>query len=58
MPGSLMSGLNHEPFRKENMRHLTQNLRRKLGAIWELPTDTFKNKAVVLPEKRVLRNLT
>lgn len=48
MPASLMSGLNHEPFRKEKYRHSDMELETKVSAIWELPTDTFKNKAVVL----------
>lgn len=48
MPASLMSGLNHEPFRKEKYATSDAELEAKVGAIWELPTDTFKNKAVVL----------
>lgn len=48
MPASLMSGLNHEPFRKEKYAISDAELEAKVGAIWELPTDTFKNKAVVL----------
>ena len=48
MPASLMSGLNHEPFRKENYSRSEAELEAKVTAIWDLPTDTFKNKAVVL----------
>ena len=48
MPASLMSGLNHEPFRKEKYIESDAKLDAKVKAIWELPTETFKNKAVVL----------
>lgn len=48
MPASLMSGLNHEPFRKEKYQSSDAALEARVSAIWELPTDTFKNKAVVL----------
>ena len=48
MPGSLMSGLNHEPFRKEMYRSSVSELKTKVTDIWELPIDTFKNKAIVL----------
>lgn len=48
MPASLMSGLNHEPFRKEKYQSSDAGLETRVSAIWELPTDTFKNKAVVL----------
>ncbi len=48
MPASLMSGLNHEPFRKEKYMSSDAALEAKISAIWELPVDTFKNKAIVL----------
>ena len=48
MPASLMSGLNHEPFRKEKYMSSDAELEAKISAIWELPVDTFKNKAIVL----------
>lgn len=48
MPASLMSGLNHEPFRQEKYSSSEIELKTKISAIWELPIDTFKNKAVVL----------
>lgn len=48
MPASLMSGLNHEPFRKEKYLSSDAELDAKISAIWELPVDTFKNKAIVL----------
>lgn len=48
MPASLMSGLNHEPFRKEKYFSSNSGLVAKISAIWDLPVDTFKNKAIVL----------
>ena len=48
MPASLMSGLNHEPFRKEKYAFSKANLETKVTSIWELPADSFKNKAIVL----------
>lgn len=48
MPASLMSGLNHEPFRNERYQDSNAALETSVAAIWELPTDTFKNKAIVL----------
>lgn len=48
MPGSLMSGLNHEPFRKKEYTSSDAQLEAGVSAIWELPVDTFKNKAIVL----------
>lgn len=55
MPASLMSGLNHEPFRKEKFITSDAELEAKVEAIWELPVDMFKNKAVVLSGKKLLR---
>lgn len=52
MPASLMSGLNHEPFRKEKYQSSDAGLETSVSAIWELPTNTFKNKAVVLSGKK------
>ena len=48
VPASLLSGLNHEPFRGECYRSSSAHLEAKVSAIWELPAMTFKNKAVVL----------
>jgi predicted RNA methylase len=48
MPISLMSGLNHEAFRNEKYRISQKQLNTSVSSIWELPTDTFKNKAIVL----------
>lgn len=48
MPSSLMSGLNHEPFRREMYTYSDARLEAKVASIWELPNDTFRNRAVVL----------
>ena len=47
MPASLMSGSNHEPFRQGKYAHTDDGIEARVTAIWELPTDTFKNKAIV-----------
>lgn len=52
MPGSLLSGLNHEPLRDEKYRSSNAALSMRFGAIWELPQNTFKNKAIVLSGKK------
>ena len=52
VPASLLSGLNHEPFRRERYRTSNAPLEAKVSAIWELPASTFKNKAVVLSGKK------
>lgn len=52
MPGSLLSGLNHEHFRSESFRTSRANVPMQMNALWELPIDTFKNKAVVISGKK------
>ena len=52
MPGSLLSGLNHEPLRSEKYRLSDAALPLQFDAIWELPQNTFKNKAIVLSGKK------
>ena len=52
MPGSLLSGLNHEPLRSEKYRSSDAALSLQFDAIWELPQNTFKNKAIVLSGKK------
>lgn len=46
MPASLMSALNHESFRQG--KYTDEGMKASVTAIWELPKDTFKNKAIVL----------
>lgn len=52
MPGSLLNGLNHEPLRSEKYRLSDVALPLQFDAIWELPQNTFKNKAIVLSGKK------
>lgn len=52
MPGSLLSGLNHDPLRSEKYRSSDAALPLQFNAIWELPQNTFKNKAIVLSGKK------
>lgn len=48
MPGSLMSGYNHEPLRREKYISSQLQINTNVDTIWELPITTFKNKAIVL----------
>lgn len=48
MPGSLLRGLNHEPLRGERYRISEMALSMRFTGLWELPKNTFKNKAIVL----------
>ncbi len=48
MPGSLMSGYNHEPLRREKYISSQLQISTNVDTIWELPITTFKNKAIVL----------
>jgi len=52
MPGSIMSGYNHEPLRKEDYRNSDHPVDLQITGLWELPRTTFKNKAVVLSGKK------
>lgn len=48
MPASILSGMNHEPFRLEKYREQNYSIDVKIDTIWDLPQNTFKNKAIVL----------
>ncbi|MDD3186268.1 MAG: N-6 DNA methylase [Lachnospiraceae bacterium] len=48
LPGSVLSGVNHEPLRQEKYRTADHCIEAKVDEIWELPIPTFKNKAIVL----------
>lgn len=52
MPASIMSGFNHEAFRKEKYRSSDISVDTHVSEIWELPLDTFKNKAIVLSGRK------
>ncbi len=59
MPGSLLSGYNHERLRREEYRVSTKPVFMLIDEIWELPKLTFKNKAIVLGGKKCgYRNAT
>lgn len=52
MPGSIMSGYHHEPFRRAHYISSVDAIETRIDEIWELPINTFKNKAIVLGGKR------
>lgn len=52
MPGSLMSGLNHEHIRRGSYRYAKTAVPMQIDALWELPNATFKNRAIVLAGKK------
>ena len=48
LPDTLLNGYHHEPFRKQEYLRSDWRVDFQLREIWELPTDTFKNKAIVV----------
>lgn len=48
MPGSLLSGYQHNKFRQQKYRTSAAALSMDVAYIWEIPPMTFKNKAVIL----------
>jgi hypothetical protein len=48
LPDTLLNGYHHEPFRKQEYIRSDWPVDFKISEIWELPTDTFKNKAIVV----------
>ena len=57
MPASLLSGLNHEPFRTKKYQASVGELNATVTSIWELPVDVFKNKAIVLSGKNSIATI-
>lgn len=53
MPGSLLSGMNHEHLRREKYRTSRSHLSTQITSLWELPINTFKNKAIVLSGRKI-----
>lgn len=53
MPGSLLSGMNHEHLRREKYRTSRSHLLTQITSLWELPINTFKNKAIVLSGRKI-----
>ena len=48
LPHSVLSGKNHEQFRSGKFSVSKSRLKAQFDEIWELPKDTFKNKAIAL----------
>lgn len=48
MPDTLLNGFHHEPFRNQKFLRAEWPVDLRVNEIWELPTNTFKNKAIVL----------
>ncbi len=55
MPGSILNGYHHEPFRLGKYRDSQHPVAASIDTIWELPISTFKNKAVVLGGRKTDR---
>lgn len=53
MPDTLLNGYHHEPFRNQQFLHSEWSVNLKVNEIWELPSDTFKNKAIVVFGQKV-----
>jgi methylase of polypeptide subunit release factors len=48
MPDSLLNGYHHEPFRNQQFLHSQWAVSLTIKEIWDVPADTFKNKAIVI----------
>lgn len=48
MPGTILNGYHHNPLRLEKYRNARSPVKTVIDTIWELPANSFKNKAVVL----------
>ncbi len=48
MPDTLLNGYHHEPFRKQQFLCSDWQVHLRVNEIWEVPADTFKNKAIVV----------
>lgn len=48
MPSTLLNGYHHEPFREQRYLSAEHSVSMSVSEIWEVPTDTFKNKSIVL----------
>lgn len=53
MPDTLLNGYHHEPFRNQQFLHSAWPVDLKINELWELPSDTFKNKAIVVFGQKV-----
>lgn len=48
LPDTLLNGYHHEPFRTQQFRSSEWQVDLRVNEIWDVPADTFKNKAVVV----------
>lgn len=48
MPDTLLNGYHHEQFRHQHFLHSNWPVDLRVNQIWDMPTDTFKNKAIVV----------
>ncbi len=53
MPDTLLNGYHHEPFRNQQFLRSTWPVDLMINELWELPSDTFKNKALVVIGQKV-----
>lgn len=53
MPDTLLNGYHHELFRKQQFFQAEWPVDLKVNEIWDIPVDTFKNKAIVLFGQKV-----
>lgn len=48
MPDTLLNGYHHEPFRNQHFLRSDWPVDLRVNEIWDVPADTFKNKAIVV----------
>ena len=53
MPDTLLNGYHHEPFRNQQFLRSDWQVDLQVNEIWDVPTDTFKNKAIVVFGQKV-----
>lgn len=53
MPDTLLNGYHHEPFRNQQFLGSDWQVHLRVNEIWDIPTNTFKNKAIVVYGQKV-----
>lgn len=53
MPDTLLNGYHHEPFRNQQFLRADWQVDLRVNEIWDVPADTFKNKAIVVFGQKV-----
>ncbi len=53
MPDTLLNGYHHEPFRNQQYLRSDWQVDLRLNEIWDIPVNTFKNKAIVVFGQKV-----